>query len=289
MGGARLPVLTLASVLALAGTAARAADYTPQPPIYVQPQPVIEEAATWYLRGDIGFTNQRIKDMTNPLDAGNRVTPVGFGFDSSGLFGLGVGYYFNNWLRFDLTGEYRTKANFHGTKIITSGGSTFTDEYTFSKSEWLFLANGYVDLGTWWCLTPYVGAGVGVARINISSFQDVNTPNAGVAFAPDNAKWNFAWAVHAGVSYKISKSLSVDLSYRYLDMGDAQSGILYTYLGTSSGQSQETLHHVTSHDVRLGLRFTCCEPEPPKQQIIYQPPIQYQPPMQYQPPLRSRG
>src|SRR5262249_57938677 len=130
---------------------------------------------------------------------------------------------------------------------------------------------------------------VGTARINISSFQDVNTPNNGVAFAPDNAKWNFAWAVHAGVAYKVSKNLTVDLSYRYVDMGDAQSGILYTYTGVSSGLSQETLHHVTSHDVRLGLRFTCCEPDQPKQQILYQPPLQYQPPMQYEPPLRSKG
>jgi opacity protein-like surface antigen len=288
MGGARLPVVTLVSALALAGASAHAADYTPQPqPIYIQP--VIEEAASWYLRGDIGFSNQNLRDMTNPLDVNNTVTNVGFGFDSSGIYGIGIGYYFNNWLRFDLTGEYRAKANFHGTKIVTSGGSTYTDEYTFSKSEWLFLANAYVDLGTWYNFTPFIGAGAGAVRINISSFQDVNTPTGGVAFAPDNAKWNFAWAVHAGVAYKVSKNFHVELSYRYVDLGDAQSGILYTYDGLSSGRSQETLKHITSHDIRLGVRFTCCEVEPVRQQIIYQPQYQYQPPIQYQPPLRSRG
>ena len=34
------------------------------------------------------------------------------------------------------------------------------------------MANAYVDLGTWWCLTPYVGAGVGMANIKISGFRD---------------------------------------------------------------------------------------------------------------------
>ena len=47
---------------------------------------------------------------------------IGLGFDASPLFGIGIGYYYNDWLRFDLTGEYRSRANFHGTQIIRSGG-----------------------------------------------------------------------------------------------------------------------------------------------------------------------
>jgi len=63
------------------------------------------------------------------------VRNIGLGFDASPLFGIGIGYYYNDWLRFDLTGEYRSRANFHGTQIIRSGGSTYTDEYSGSKSE----------------------------------------------------------------------------------------------------------------------------------------------------------
>ena len=36
----------------------------------------------------------------------------------------------------------------------------------------MFLANAYVDLGTWWCFTPFIGAGVGGARNMISGVQD---------------------------------------------------------------------------------------------------------------------
>ena len=45
------------------------------------------------------------------------------------------------------------------------------DNYTGGQSELgLFLANAYVDLGTWWCVTPFVGAGVGVAHIRSPDF-----------------------------------------------------------------------------------------------------------------------
>jgi hypothetical protein len=66
------------------------------------------------------------------------------------LFGVGIGYQFNQWLRADLTGEYRMASNFHGLDITTAGGTTFPDSYSASRSEWLFLANVYADLGTWW-------------------------------------------------------------------------------------------------------------------------------------------
>jgi hypothetical protein len=31
------------------------------------------------------------------------------------IFGAGIGYAWNSWLRFDVTGEYRTKAGFKAT------------------------------------------------------------------------------------------------------------------------------------------------------------------------------
>lgn len=296
---ARLKILGLAGVACLAAGAARAADY-PQPPIYIPP-PVIEEFSGWYLRGDIGITNQQLGDLTNVQDVNNQVRNVGLGFDASPLFGIGIGYYFNDWLRFDVTGEYRSKANFKGTQVITAGGNRFTDEYNASKSEWLFLFNGYVDLGTWNGFTPFVGAGVGVSRNTISSFQDICTtcPGGGVAFGDDTSKWQFAWAIHAGLAYKVTKNFTVELAYRYVDLGDAESGDLYTYLGTNNIVNPMEFHRLTSHDIKLGLRFNLdgfdlfsrpahyYAPPPP----VYQPPPPqyYQPAPVYQPPLRSRG
>ena len=122
------------------------------------------------------------------------------GWDSSTFFGLGVGYKVNEWFRADLTGEYRGKANFHGSDSVTFTGGQGVDNYSGSKSEWVFMANAYVDLGTWWSVTPYIGAGVGMANIKISGFRDDGF-NYTVRVRPQlprlrrhATKWNFAWA-----------------------------------------------------------------------------------------------
>ena len=138
------------------------------------PAPVVEDFGGWYLRGDIGFSNQRVKRLNNALDSSappRRSRSIGF--DTAGIFGLGVGYKFNNWFRADVTGEYRGNSQFFGTDIITyRAAGVGVDTYHATKSEWVVLANAYADLGTWWCMTPFIGAGVGGARITITNFTD---------------------------------------------------------------------------------------------------------------------
>jgi opacity protein-like surface antigen len=81
----------------------------------------------------------------------------------------------------------------HGLDIVSFNGAVIgTDEYRASKSEWVAMANAYADLGTWWCMTPLIGAGIGMSRNTILNFVDINTPNLGVAFAPTASKWDFA-------------------------------------------------------------------------------------------------
>jgi opacity protein-like surface antigen len=314
MGGARLRFLPIVAALSCVGTSAFAADY-PQPqcydysiiaagrappgavPCYVPPPPVvIEEFSGWYLRGDIGFSNQYVKNLENVFYNGANFEVIGYGFDAAPFFGLGVGYYFNDWLRFDVTGEYRGRANFHGLEIFhPSGCCAYTDEYHASKSEWLFLANAYVDLGTWWSITPFVGAGVGASRNTIYNFTDNNIPNLGVAFGADASKWNFAWALHAGLAYKVSKNFTVELAYRYVDLGDAITGDLITYTGVNNIFNPMGFHRLTSHDVKLGVRFNLDGLFERSRPVYYAPPPQtysppvYSPPVYSPPPLRSRG
>ncbi len=86
------------------------------------------------------------------------------GFDAAGTYQVGVGYQVNNWFRADITGQYRGGANFRGRDLLSFGWgdgiANGVDNYSASKSELLFLANAYADLGTWWCVTPFIGAGV---------------------------------------------------------------------------------------------------------------------------------
>ena len=78
------------------------------------------------------------------------------------------------------------------------------------------------------CITPYVGGGVGFASLSYG-YQDVNVPNLSVAYGQNNTETNFAWAVYGGLSYKVNPSLTIDLSYRYLDLGDTKTGRTFTY------------------------------------------------------------
>ena len=235
--------------------------------------PPIEDFGGWYLRGDIGFSNQKVQRLNNVLDAGNLTSDQHLGFNTAGIFGLGVGYTFNNWFRADVTGEYRGNSNFFGTDAITYAGGVGVDTYHATKSEWVVLANAYVDLGTWYCITPFVGAGVGGARVSIANFTDQGLANngggalPGLAFGDNISKWNFAWAVHAGLAYKVSPNLTFELAYRYLDMGDGLTGDLRTFDGTNKVNNPTTFKHITSQDLKLGMRWQF-ETAP-----VYQPPL----------------
>jgi opacity protein-like surface antigen len=136
------------------------------------------------------------------------------------------------------------------------------DNYSGSKSEWVFLANAYLDLGTWWCVTPYIGAGVGMANVRISGFRDDGFNNLGIAtaYAADADKWNFAWAAHAGITYKVTPSMAIDLGYRYLSMGDGTTGATRAFDNSFTNGGPFTFRNISSHDLKLGVRWML---EPP--------------------------
>ena len=267
--------LLVAGVAAFLSTAAHSADLPIMPPPYMPPP--VHDFGGWYLRGDIGISNQQVKRLDNALDSTLFTQDQRLNFDSAGIFGLGVGYKFNNWFRMDATGEYRSSATFHGldlntfsTGAVGTGTGFGVDNYHASKSEWLVLANAYVDLGTWWCITPFIGAGVGAARVTIANFTDQGLTNDGVnplapssAYADTASKWNFAWAAHAGLAYQVTPNVTMELAYRYVDLGSGITGDIRPFDGPGSVVNPMTFSHITSHDVKLGLRWACCDVPPP--------------------------
>jgi opacity protein-like surface antigen len=256
--------LIAAGAATLLSTVAYAADMAIAPPPYAPP--VVEDFGGWYLRGDIGFSNQRVKRLNNALDSTLLTQTQQLDFATADIFGLGVGYKVNNWFRADVTGEYRGNSQFLGTDRITFPGGVGTDTYHASKNEWVVLANAYVDLGTWWCVTPFIGAGVGGARVSINNFTDQGLANLGagalpgLAFGDNVSKWNLAWALHAGVAYKVTPNFTVELAYRYLDLGSAVTGKGDTFDGILGGRGRPfQFNDMTSQDIKLGVRWTCCD------------------------------
>jgi opacity protein-like surface antigen len=300
--------LALAGTAALLSTTAFAADLSLPPPAapLVRPAPIVETGG-WYLRGDVGIGMQNFKsfDFTQTNAASGAVWPASWRIDQkdigdSSFVGFGVGYAWNNWFRFDVTGEYRGKAKFKAIgsyEEFCAPGTRCFDLYDGNHSAAVFLANAYIDLGTWWCITPFVGAGVGMAYNRITGLSDqgigTSSPDGGITLSPisalgytsaDKSQWNMAWAVHAGLAYNVSNNFKIEFAYRYLNLGNvATSEVLCGGGGCGTGSGPRafyTLHQLDSQELKIGFRWMLA-PEP----VVAAPMPIYSPP----PPLMRRG
>jgi len=256
--------LLCGTMLAVTGGAPAMAADIYEPAVIEVPEYVPAAVSGWYLRGDIGMSNQRLDgglynvlfdstDIVEFLDPG--------GFSSAPTFQVGIGYEFNHWLRADLTAQYRGAADFSALDRYETTDdadpTTFdgTNDYSAKKSELALMANAYVDMGTFRGVTPYIGAGIGASRNTISNFTDVNVPVNGVGYGGTHSEWHLAWALHAGVGYQINDRVTLDLSYSYMHLGDAQSGDLIAYDGTNAIYNPMIFNDIRSHDIKLGLRY----------------------------------
>jgi opacity protein-like surface antigen len=275
-------LLSTATFAALS-TATLAADLPPPLPPPVYRAPVNVETGGWYLRGDVGVGMQQFKEFqftqTNTGTAGP--WPASWRIDQKDIkdtffIGGGIGYQWSNWLRFDFTGEYRASTKFKAlgsyTEFCPGGGRCF-DAYDGDHQASVFLANLYLDLGTWWCLTPFVGAGVGGAYHKTAALTDLGTASPGLGNVPfghtlqDNAHWNFAWAAHAGLAYNVTNTFKVEFAYRYLNMGDVKtSEVLCGTSGCGTGTGPRAFYTLTnfdSHDFKIGMRWLLQQEPPP--------------------------
>jgi opacity protein-like surface antigen len=154
-----------------------------------------------------------------------------------------------------------------------------------SQNDNTFLANAYFDLGTYYGFTPYVGGGLGAnidtltGRVSYNETANglpyaanltaippfppvwVNAqgqtlaPQPNVPFAQEfwnrsmsSTKWSVAWALAAGIGYKLTPSTTIEIGYRYLN-----SGTVNTLLNPQTGL---TIHQTNaSQQIRVGVLY----------------------------------
>jgi opacity protein-like surface antigen len=230
----------------------------------------------WYLKGTIGMKNPEPDSIRGVGGSGPGTD--GFTVDhvdikSSSFFGLGIGVEHSRWLRFDVTGEYRGKQLFIAQDHYNHGGPCYvggvidgsqcgTNEYTADLESWLGLANAYIDLGTWRGITPYVGGGIGMAYIDVQGFKDVNVPTGSVHFGnSDRSTSNFAWALYAGLSYDVTPQFTLDLGYRYTDLGSVSTGPTTAPTDPTETTGGIDIRDITSHDLLLSARYRLDAPQ----------------------------
>ena len=116
----------------------------------------------------------------------------------------------------------------------------------------VFLANAYIDLGTWNCLTPFIGVGVGGAYNIFADLTDTGIGTSGAGVGRNSNQLSFAWALHAGLAYNVTQNFSVELAYRYLNYGSVTDTIdLHRRLQPRLLQVQ----NFSSNDFMLGMRW----------------------------------
>jgi opacity protein-like surface antigen len=282
----------LAAAVWVAGGIAQAAELPPVPALPPLSQ-TAEAFGGWYLRGDIGAglaATPGLEIEPSPVAAGvsrgllSSAAVQSFAnttLSATAVLDAGLGYAFNPWLRVDGTLEYRTGANLRSIYSISDPaapafGGPFheTDVVRAGLSSLVALANAYVDLGEYWGVTPFIGAGIGVADNALSSVSDQrfgSAPGLSAASLSNGEKASFAWALMAGLDYNLSANLKLELSYRYLNLGSVATGGSNCPAGASLtaaacfGGAASTIasrRSLASNDIRIGLIWLVGAAEP---------------------------
>jgi len=184
--------------------------------------------------------------------------------EGNGAASLGLGYEFGNNWRIELDGSQlwndmgaiSQAANSSADMRLTTG--MVNAIYDFS------------DFGAW---RPYVGAGIGIARGNLSadvhSFPNppilpVNNPTCPTFNSCDFDRDDTAtaWQLIAGLGYQVTDNLTWDTQYRYLNVGEMDFDGLganlqpptLTALGGTTGLAT-TAEGAGAHMLMTGLRY----------------------------------
>ncbi len=220
---------------------AQAADLGPlydAPSTYAEPQQPMEFGTGWYLRGDGAYAEEDHPKFDKASGSFDRKATAG-GY----AFGIGAGYKLNSFFRADVTADFLDPFDYSGQTSCGTGCELSAKNHIW---RWDTLANGYVDLGTWYGITPYVGAGAGVG-VTLQEAQLTTSDGSPAPATPTSHNaYQFAWAGMAGFSYAFAPHAMIDVGYRYLNLGRT-SLALFPLAAT-----QKTL---SEQQVRIGIRY----------------------------------
>ena len=104
------------------------------------------------------------------------------------------------------------------------------------------MANAYYDIGNFSGVTPYIGAGIGMANVDYK----VKGPVGDFINGQDTTR--LQWALMAGAAIDVSENVKIDLGYRYSRIASGTAG--------NAGPLTIADKGLESHQLRAGLRFT---------------------------------
>jgi len=171
---------------------------------------------------------------------------------SGGVVGIGVGRYFNNNMRGEMSLNYRD-----GHQLDTPDTIYTAFSYNYKadlKSVSMFLS-GYYDFNSinlsGKSITPYVSGGIGLAQ-NDMGVTTVSTSVGSTSIEGKNVT-EFAWKLGAGANLNLTEKCSLDLNYQFVDLGKFKSGSLVSSTMTDMRKPFEGDYRI--NELTIGLRY----------------------------------
>ncbi|MCH7395188.1 outer membrane beta-barrel protein [Acinetobacter dispersus] len=201
--------------------------------------------AGYYISAKVAAAKLKADNMETSLRPGIGQFIVGKDKKDLTNTSFGFGYDFGNGWRTE--GEYTFKNNAE----FTSGSSNFPTSLNHHKVDTQrLMLNAYRDFEVMQNVAVYGNLGLGVARTESSGWQG-NTSRQYLS----NTETQLVYSIGAGASYKAIDNLNLDLGYRYVDLGKADSG-LNNFANARSLQDEQMKAHLYSSEFYLGARYS---------------------------------
>jgi outer membrane protein OmpA-like peptidoglycan-associated protein len=267
----------------------------------------------WYGRIDLGYSFDANGDLSGsnlfdapPFSTDPEINPDNFfaldrfipgnngDLDGDWIESIGMGYAFVN-SGFRVEGEiaHRYDESSDNFQDFFDPDPFFIDPFVRLNRDkwhvWSYMVNGYYDFnkGSWW--EPYVGAGIGIDQVVVSqagTVANVVDLDDGLVVSASNFRvndddWAFAWQLMAGVAFRATEQLMIDVSYRYHQTDGAEvDGVVFEE-PVIALVPQEFFTQDADYDnnaVMVGLRWQFSAPEPPPPPYAPPPPPPPPPP-----------
>jgi opacity protein-like surface antigen len=239
------------------------------------PQAQMSAGPAWYFRLDGGRTS-----FDNPYMVEDSVAELtNTRMDKSWTLGGGIGYYFSNHIRGDLTYTRMFNSNVSGYRYDSSQGTDHNIDVnntkdceeangvqascrgtrSFGVRSDVFLANLYYDIDCRCHFTPYIGVGLGVVHHKTSAGHVTDTWNNGAVTGviDSGSSSHVAAALMAGFSVQLRERMNLDAGYRFLYLGQTATGAVRDTNGGNSVtiSPDPTVENIHAHEFRVGLRY----------------------------------
>lgn len=246
----------------LGGYGGSVKDYSPEP-----------TGPAWYFRIDGGYAVHEEPEMYETLDAGygaGKHKLYDTDLDDTWTLGGGIGKYFGSRFRGDITYDHRFEADAKGS---LDAGCCGEGRHTFGVESDVVLLNLYYDFNRGGRISPYVGAGVGVA-FNQTTKGSYSDDCGCVGVIEEDDETEFAVAAMAGFTTRLrggtqvieggsvkdgpvvvegGRALYLDVGYRFLYLGDAVTGPVV--INNQQVSEDPVVEDINAHEFRIGLRM----------------------------------